>query len=336
MMNKKTRSILLLFTICLASVVHAREPWREACGIANELHYELNCAGFAKSGDDAYFIGRKALSAKYPSQPLTLLHLKLTSKSLDECLPIEKIKKYFPEGFRSPWPGCFALNQQGTRLAIGLTTVTLTNERKTVTSILLADLAGKTIRPLVDNQQDNRDYLFSPDGRFLLFRSYLPPAELLAMDLKKVQSYSVSVVEVESGKVTVLKPMPDGLTDYATEFPAAWTSDSQQVVFHYLRPTSDLNIRWEIIACRIKDLEEKILMKKRFQRTSLFFVDENRFITGASGEIDLVNVKTGQLQNLVSLEKNPISEMRQEGNSIEYRTGINPNYIWHKLAIPSE
>ncbi|MCX7015786.1 MAG: hypothetical protein NTW86_25075 [Candidatus Sumerlaeota bacterium] len=264
----------------------------------------------------------------------------LASGAVEERLSFEDAAKAFPNGMLTE-AGCVAIDPTGAYLAIGRTEQVFFKETRTeTTSIYLVDLAGKTIRTLVVDQRDNRDYLFSPDGGHLLFRSFAPECEALTNGiLGKAEAYSVCLADTTNDTVKTLKPVPEGKTElWFPEVPAAWSPDSQAVVFQYYRPLADSAAPWELIACEAPDFAPKTLRADRYY-SDLFFVDADRLIAGTGGVIDLINVKTGESQRLVSDEGKPLSEkpmwnIRRAGDSVAYRVGQMPNDVPRSVPIP--
>ena len=79
----------------------------------------------------------------------------------------------------------------------------------------------------------------------------------------------------------------------------------------------------------------RLLLKNKFGY-NLFFIDADRFVANVPGKIDLVDTKTNTTQNLLSAKGQSIHKIRRVGNSIEYRTGSEPDVSIKSVPIPTK
>lgn len=293
------RKILVsAFILCLMHGFHtspnlwAQEEWWECWSVLQKLGFDYSASGFTRVGDHVYFIGRKKqVSGKSPDQD-TFWLLRQNTQSVEECIGAESVAKFFPPRI-TPEAGCFAVNPQETMLIIGKTETSISPEaKKTITELYQIDLLRKEIRCVSDGQDNKRGYQFSPNGKYLLFHSYEPEAEPASAMNEELKSYAVSLLNMDSGEVIVLKPAPSAKTLFFYPLiPAVWSPDSQWVVFEYLQPSDPIDAQRELLACHVDDNQVKVLKQSRSSFTGLRFDDNDTIVFGTSGSESRVKIR---------------------------------------------
>ena len=332
-----------VFLLCCGNFAAAQGQWwddtarQNATRVGRAIHEQgyscymsLGCQGNVGIG-----IGQKLIGGKLAVSRDTFLKVDLSKGTVREVVPMAELEKYFPEHTAPSSNSSFALNAQGNLLAIGRYRLPTGGDAES--AILLVDISNGSIRVLVDNGALNRSYRFSPDGRYLLFSNHLAGDALRAEALGKVHSYSMCVVEVETGKVSVLKPRPAAKAFFYYQIPTAWSPDSQTVAFQWLDPdNADRNSRLQLVACTIKDMRCRTLLSDYSGYSDLFFVDAERFVACRGRKLYLVDTRTDSVRTLVSWEgKYAITNPRPVGDVIRYRTGPDDSLTMHEVAIPA-
>jgi len=254
--------------------------------------YRAKSPSLLRHGSLVYFIGNKRLSAKYGVVPDIVLKYDTQAAVIEPCFDPAEVR----ECFGSTWlPGTeeyFALSGDGAYLAMARLKAAVQLQ---AADIILGDLAKRKLRVLVANGNQNRDYRFSPDGRYLAFCSHPPEAQVKISDGGSAKSYSVCLIGVTSQTAKIVRVAPEEEVNiYPTEKSLVWSPDSRKLAFEYFTPRSG----WEISLYDLttSKLTTRVLDGRLSVRQGLAFEGIDRIRASTSRNTYFLNDRLEDLQ----------------------------------------